>query len=173
MREFLRIFWLFLKINLLSTSGPASVALLHSEAIGHIMTESQFIEAVGLSALLPGSDALQLAMFVGLAAGGFWGAVAALIGSLLPPIVLMFGAVTILHRLRRERWMRGFVEGLTPAVGALLVFVAWKIMAGSNENNLSLPIIGIGGASLLALWFKIPAPLVFLLAGIAGVIFLP
>ena len=66
-----QIFWLFLKINLLSTSGSASVALLHSEAVGIIMTEAQFIQAVGLSSLLPGSDALQLAMFIGIEAGGF------------------------------------------------------------------------------------------------------
>ncbi|NJC98655.1 MAG: hypothetical protein FIB03_20370 [Anaerolineae bacterium] len=76
------LFWMFLKINLLSTSGPASVGLLYKEAVDKkLMTEAQFVEAVGFSNVLPGSEALKLAMFVGFAAGGFTGTVAALIGS--------------------------------------------------------------------------------------------
>lgn len=170
MDVFFQIFWLFLKVNLLSTSGSASVALLHSEAVGKIMTEAQFIQAVGLSSVLPGSDALQLAMFIGREAGGFWGATAALIASLLPPTVLMFGVVALVHRLRRERWIAGFVEGLTPAVGALMTFVAWKIIKSSNNGEISFASLGIAGLSLLALWFDLPAPLVLVSAGIMGVI---
>lgn len=166
----LQIFWLFLKVNLLSTSGSASVALLHSEAVGTLMTEAQFIQAVGLSSLLPGSDALQLAMFIGSEAGGFWGATAALVASLLPPTLLMFGVVLLLNRLRRERWINGFVAGLTPAVGALMAFVSWKILKGSAGSEISFPSLGIAAFSLLALWFDLPAPLVLLAAGIVGVI---
>jgi len=169
MSDLIQIFWLFLKINLLSTSGSASVALLHVEAVGTIMTEAQFIQAVGLSSLLPGSDALQLAMFIGLEAGGFWGATVALTASLLPPTILMFGVVKLLHRLRRERWIGGFVEGLTPAVGVLMAFVAWKIVKSSNGGEFDWAIFGIGVVSFLALWFNAPAPLVLLLAGLAGV----
>jgi chromate transporter len=101
MDSLLQLLWLFIKVNLLSTSGPASVGLLHTEAVGKIMTEGQFIQAVGLSSVLPGSDALQLAMFVGYSAGGVPGALVALVGSILPPTVLMFVVVSVLHRLRR------------------------------------------------------------------------
>jgi chromate transport protein ChrA len=64
------LFWIFVKINLLTTSGPASVGLLYEEAVGKLMTENEFVESVGFSSVLPGSDALQLAMFVGYSAGG-------------------------------------------------------------------------------------------------------
>ena len=172
MDSLFQIFWLFLKINLLSTSGPASLALLHSEAVGTIMTEAQFVQAVGLSSLLPGSDALQLAMFIGTEAGGFWGATVALIASLLPPTILMFAAVKILHRLRRETWIGGFVEGLTPAVAVLMAFVAWKIIKSSNSGEFPLPVLGISGISFIALWFDAPTPLVLFLAGLVGVLLL-
>ena len=71
-----RLFWMFLKINILSTSGPASVGLLYKESVGKMMNEAQFIEAVGFSNVLPGSEALKLAMFVGYAAGGLPGTIA-------------------------------------------------------------------------------------------------
>ena len=66
----LQIFWIFIKVNLLSTSGPASVGLLYHEVVGTHVTEAQFVQAVGLSSVLPGSDALQLAMYIGYAMHG-------------------------------------------------------------------------------------------------------
>jgi chromate transporter len=165
----LQLFWLFIKVNLLSTSGPASVGLLHSEAVGTIMTEAQFIQAVGFSSVLPGSDALQLAMFVGYTAAGVPGALVALLGSILPPTVLMFGVVMILHRLRREAWVSRFVEGLTPAVAVLMVFVAWKVLV-NGSGPIGWQTISLAAVSLIALRLKAPAPLVLLAAGLIGII---
>jgi chromate transporter len=169
MDTLLQLLWLFIKVNLLSTSGPASVGLLHTEAVGTIMTEAEFIQAVGLSSVLPGSDALQLAMFVGYAAGGVSGALVALLGSVLPPTLLMFGVVAVLHRLRREAWVGRFVEGLTPAVSVLMLFVAWKVFAGSNNGAITWQAGTLGLASLIALILNTPAPLVLLVAGVLGI----
>jgi chromate transporter len=165
----LHLFWTFLKINLLSTSGPASVGLLYKEAVGKLMTEPQFIQAVGISSFLPGSDALQLAMFVGYSAGGVPGALVALLGSILPPTLLMFGVVAILHRLRREAWVSRFVSGLTPAVAVLMLFVAWKVFSGSTIEGINWQTILIAVGSLIALVFDAPAPLVLLIAGLLGI----
>jgi len=169
METLLQLFWLFIKVNLLSTSGPASVGLLHSEAVGTIMSETQFIQAVGLSSVLPGSDALQLAMFVGYAAAGIPGSLVALVGSVLPPTLLMFGVVSILHRLRREAWVSRFVAGLTPAVAVLMLFVAWKVLTGSSEGVITWQMVALSAASLMALIFDAPAPLVLLVAGVLGI----
>ena len=168
MDALLQLFWTFIKINLLTTSGPASVGLLHTEAVGTIMTEAQFIQAVGLSSVLPGSDALQLAMFVGYAASGVAGALVALAGSILPPTVLMFIVVSVLHRLRREAWVGRFVEGLTPAVSVLMIFVAWKVFKGGSDG-IHWQSVLLGSVSMIALILNAPAPIVLLLAGIAGI----
>jgi len=167
--QLLQLFWTFIKINLLSTSGPASVGLLYNEAVGKFMTEPQFIQAVGISSFLPGSDALQLAMFVGYSAAGVPGALVALLGSILPPTLLMFGVVAVLHRLRREAWVSRFISGLTPAVAVLMLFVAWKVFAGDANENFHWQTALIAGGSLIALFFDVPAPLVLLIAGLSGV----
>jgi chromate transporter len=165
------LFWLFIKINLLTTSGPASVGLLHREAVGSLLTESEFVEAVGFSSVLPGSDALQLAMFVGYAVGGVPGAVAALMGSILPPTVLMLIIVSILQHLRGEAWVGNFVRGLAPAVAVLMILVAWQVFRGEGSGRLGVSLI-IAALSLAAFLLKVPSPLVLLAAGLAGVVFL-
>jgi chromate transport protein ChrA len=73
-----------------------------------------------------------------------------------------------LHRIRRESWVGSFVEGLTPAVAVLMLFVAWKIFKGGN-GALGWQTLLIGAASLVALLLQLPAPLVIFVAGLVGV----
>jgi chromate transporter len=168
----LQLFWMFLKVNLLSTSGAASTGLLYKETvgIGRFLNEMQFVQAVGLATLLPGSDALQLAMFVGFTVGGIPGGLISLFAAILPPTILMFGLVSILHRVQRQAWVSRFVEGLTPAVAVLILTVAWKIVRGGFDDGLDWRFVGLGIASLIAYLIELPAPLVVLLSGLLGTV---
>jgi chromate transporter len=161
---------MFLKVNVLSPSGPASVGLLYKEAVGKIMTEAQFVEAVGFSNFLPGSEALKLAMFVGFAAGGIPGVFTALLGSILPPTILMLIVASLLQHFQQEDWLKGFVMGMSPAVAALIVIVAWKLFSATSKRKLDRRMLLIAGVSGLALWLNVPSPLVLLGAGVLGVI---
>ena len=165
-----RLFWMFIKINILSTSGPASVGLLYKESVGTLMSEAEFIEAVGFSNVLPGSEALKLAMFVGFAAGGLPGTVAALLGSILPPTVIMLGAAAAIERVQGEAWMEGFIKGLAPAVAMLIVVVAWQIFRSESTKSIQTRALVIAGISAVGFGLNIPSPLVLLGAGILGVI---
>lgn len=165
-----RLFWMFVKVNILSTSGPASVGLLYKESVGSIMTEAQFIEAVGFSNVLPGSEALKLAMFVGYAAGGLPGTLAALLGSILPPTLIMLGVAAAIESIQGEAWMQGFIQGLGPAVAMLIVVVAWQIFRNENTKTIKGRALFIAALSALAFWLDLPSPLVLLGAGILGVI---
>ncbi len=166
--KLLLLFWVFLKINLLSTSGAASTGLLYNEAVGRFLTEDQFVQAVGLATLLPGSDALQLAMFVGYTVAGVAGGLVSLFAAILPPTILMFALVSLLHRIQREAWVSRFVEGLTPAVAVLILTVSWKVLKNGTGGEFDWIILGLGGVSLLAYLLEIPAPLVILAAGVIG-----
>jgi len=166
----LRLFWMFIRINVLTTSGPASVGLLYKESVGTLMTEAQFIEAVGFSNVLPGSEALKLAMFVGFAAGGIPGTVAALLGSILPPTIIMLIVASLLHLVQGEAWMNNFIKGLAPAVSVLIAIVAWQIIRSENTKTIKGRALLIAALSVVAFWLDIPSPLVLLGAGILGVV---
>ena len=165
-----RLFWMFVKINVLTTSGPASVGLLYKESVGTLMTEAEFIEAVGFSNVLPGSEALKLAMFVGFAAGGLPGTFAALLGSILPPTLIMLAVAAAIQQVQGEAWMAGFIKGLGPAVAMLIGVVAWQIFRSESTKSIQKRALVIAALSAVAFWFHIPSPLVLLGAGILGVI---
>jgi chromate transporter len=167
----LRLLWMFLKVNLLSPSGPASIGLLYKEAVGKaLMTETQFVEAVGFSNVLPGSEALKLAMFVGFAAGGIPGVLTALLGAILPPTVMMLVVSAILQRFQHSNWIDGFVAGMSPAVAALIVVVAWELFRATSPKAADRRTILIAVLSATAFWFELPSPLVLVGAGLLGVI---
>jgi chromate transporter len=165
----LNLLWMFLKVNILSPSGPASIGLLYKEAVGKIMTEAQFVEAVGFSNVLPGSEALKLAMFVGFAAGGIPGVFTALLGAILPPTVMMLVVAAVLQQFQHENWISGFVAGLSPAVAALIIVVAWELFRASTRKKIDRRAVIIAVLSAIAFWFEIPSPLVLVGAGILGV----
>jgi chromate transporter len=167
----MRLMWMFLKVNILSPSGPASIGLLYKEAVSKkMMTEAQFVEAVGFSNVLPGSEALKLAMFVGFAAGGIPGVLAALFGAILPPTVMMLIVAAILQRFQHSNWIDGFVTGMSPAVAALIVVVAWELFRATSQRKIDRRAVMIAVLSAAALWFDLPSPLVLLGAGLLGVI---
>lgn len=171
MNQLLELFLTFLKVNLLSTSGPASVGLLYHEVVGKMVTEGQFVQAVGLSSVLPGSDALQLAMYIGYAVGGIPGGFVALLASILPPTIIILGVTMILVRLRRQAWVSNFVDGLAPAISVLMLFTAWKIFEKGGSTGWQGWAIGLVCLAAMASQ-KVPERIVIIIAGIVGVFFL-
>ncbi len=169
MGHLLSLFWLFLKVNLLSTSGIASVGLLHQETVGKLLTEDQFVQAISLSSVLPGSEAEKFAMFIGLRVDGLAGAMVALLGASLPPTLLMLAVFGILRRLQREAWLTHFVQGLIPSVAVLLVYVAFGLLIG--EKTVDWRMLALAALSLVAFMFDVSPPLVLLAAGVVGIFF--
>ena len=169
MNRWVALFVTFLKVNLLTTSGSASVGLLYSEAVNKLMSHEEFVEAVGYSSVLPGSDALQLAMFVGYRVGGVPGALIACLGAILPPTVIMLSVAAVLTRLRSQAWIGGFVKGLAPALAALLLITAYQLVGGEGWRG--WPPLLLGLASLLAMTvFRVPPPIVLIAAGLVGIV---
>jgi len=165
----MRLFWIFLKVNLLTTAGPTSVGLLYKETVGKIMTEAKFVEAVGFANLVPGSEALKLAMFIGYSSGGVPGLMAALLGAIIPPTFLMFIAAFILVQLEGQVWMKGFIRGMGPAVGVLLAIVAWQLFPASGKKSIKSRAMLIAVLSFISLVvLKIPPQYVLIGAGVLG-----
>ena len=162
------LFVTFLKVNLLTTSGPASAGLLYSEAVGRLMTREDFVEAVGYSSVLPGSDAIEMAVFVGYRVGGVPGALVACLGAILPPTIIMLTIAAVLTRLRGEAWIGGFVKGLAPALAALLVITAYRLIGEGGWRGWSPLVLCIASLIAVAL-FRVPPIIVLLVSGAAGI----
>ncbi|HEY8074369.1 MAG TPA: chromate transporter [Labilithrix sp.] len=128
-----QIFRAFLVIGATSFGGGAS-AHIHEAVVRREkwMEEERFVEALTIARSLPGTNVTNLAAFVGARLGGMRGAVAAVLGAVLPGIVVVLALAAAYTRLSippESPLFRGALGGLTAgAVGVMasLVFDAAK-----------------------------------------------
>ena len=125
----LELFAQFALISLLAFGGgQAALPLVERIGVQQLawVTPSAFAAAVAFSYLTPG-PVLILATFIGYAAAGFPGAVAATLGVFLLPTLLAALTAAGVERLAQNRWLKAFGRGAAPAVVGLLGATAWSL----------------------------------------------
>src|SRR6185312_1867747 len=88
----LQIFLVFLRLGLTSFGGPvAHLGYFHRALIVNRrwLDEQSYAELIGLCQFLPGPSSSQVGLGIGLAKGGWLGAIAAWAGFTLPSAALM------------------------------------------------------------------------------------
>lgn len=116
------LFWSGLKAGLLTFGGAYTVIpFLQRDAVsqGAWMTNSQFLDGLALSGLLP-APLIIFSTFVGYLGGGPWGAVAMTVGIFLPAFSFTLIGHDALEHLVHQPRIRLFLEGLTASVVGLI-----------------------------------------------------
>jgi chromate transporter len=162
----LRLFWLFIKINFLTVSGPASIGLTKQLVVPSLMTENEFIRIAAISSGIPGSDAVQMALQTGYKVAGILGAVVSVLGALIPCILLV-SLVMIGVNLISPNILTSFFKGVATALAVLLVITAIQIIP--TGVALWLVVICVCLTILLSL-LKVPVILILLICGVIGIV---
>jgi chromate transporter len=117
--------------------------------------------------LLPGPEALQLAIYLGWKLHGIRGGLVAGMGFILPAVLLLFALSYVYVAYGSQPWLAGLLFGLKAAVVALVVQAIVRI----GRRALRTPLhVALAMASFLALEFVgVPFPVVLLVAAIVGV----
>jgi chromate transporter len=134
------------------------------------LTEQQFLDAVAVAMITPGPVVITVA-FIGYLVAGLAGSTAAAIGMFLPVYLLTIVPAPWFRRNRDNPQLKAFVQGATAATtGAITGAV---IVLGSRAiSDLPTALIALG--SLAALWrFKVPEPVLVLVAGAIGLALWP
>jgi chromate transport protein ChrA len=83
---------------------------------------------------------------------------------------MMLIVSAILQRFQHANWVDGFVAGMSPAVAALIVVVAWELFRATSRKAVDRRAVLIALLSAGAFWFDLPSPLVLIGAGLLGVV---
>jgi chromate transporter len=91
------------------------------------LTDAEFAEGFALAQSLPGTNAGNVATYVGLKLAGWRGACAAMSGFILPSTLMMVGLAILYRHLRQLPDTERLFHGLNAAVVALIVVTAYRI----------------------------------------------
>jgi chromate transporter len=162
-------FWLYL--GLVSFGGPAGqIAVMHREVVERRgwLGEQQFAGALNFCMLLPGPEALQLAIYLGWKLHGIRGGLVAGLGFIGPAVLLLLGLSYAYARFGDLPVASGILMGLKAAVVAIVL----QALVSIGRRALGRPLhVVLALAAFVALqWLRLPFPLVVLIAGLVGLL---
>ncbi|MBI3563521.1 MAG: chromate efflux transporter [Gammaproteobacteria bacterium] len=159
----------WLKLGFISFGGPAGqISLMHQELVEkrRWISEHRYLHALNYCMLLPGPEAIQLAIYISWLMHGVRGAVIAGVLFFLPAFVLLSLLAGIYLTWGQVPLVQGIFYGIKPAVVAVVVFAAWRIGSRALKNEI---LWGMAALAFIGVFvFDIGFPWIVLAAGILG-----
>jgi len=166
-----KAFKYWLKLGFISFGGPAGqIAMMHQELVDRRrwISEQRFLHALNYCMLLPGPEAIQLAIYISWLTHGTVAAIVAGVLFFLPAFVLLSLLAAIYLAFGDVPLIQGIFYGIKPAVVAVVLFAAWRIGAKAIKNEV-LAIIAV--LAFVGIFFlKLDFPWIVLAAAILGTI---
>lgn len=159
------------KLGFISFGGPAGqISMMHQELVEkrRWISERRFLHALNYCMLLPGPEAIQLAIYIGWLMHGVAGGIVAGLLFFLPSLLIMIGLSWIYLDFGDVPAVAGILYGIKPAVTAIVLFAAWRIGSRALKNGVLLALAAAAFVAIFA--FDAPFPAIVLAAGILGYI---
>ncbi len=161
----------WLKLGFISFGGPAGqISMMHQELVERRrwISEHRYLHALNYCMLLPGPEAIQLAIYISWLMHGIRGAVVAGVLFFLPAFILLSLLAGIYLNFGNVPAVQGIFYGIKPAVVAVVLFAAWRIGSRTIKNETLFTIALLAFVGIL--FFDIDFPWIVLAAAILGTI---
>lgn len=180
----LALFKAFFQIGLFSFGGGMAAIPLVQEGIvvqRGWLTMTQFTDLITIAEMTPGPIAVNSATFVGMQLYGLPGALVATAGCILPSCIIVSLLALAYSKYREIFWIKGALNGLRPAVVALIASAGLtifllavvgesKVLSGFESINLIGLLLFTAGFFALRKWKFSPIH-TMMLCGLFGGIF--
>ncbi len=151
------MFGSFFKIGLFTFGGGyAMVPIIQREVIDHRgwVDRDEFIELLTLAQSAPGPIALNTSVFVGYKVRGYAGALAALLGVVVPAFTVILLVAIYFAQFRENVYVNAAFKGMRPAVVALIVSPIVSLSRGMGTWKYALAV-----AVALFVWWSGVSPI--------------
>jgi chromate transporter len=159
------------KLGFISFGGPAGqISMMHQELVERRrwISEHRYLHALNYCMLLPGPEAIQLAIYISWLMHGIKGAVTAGVMFFMPAFILLSLLAGVYLNYGDVPAVKGIFYGIKPAVVAVVLFAAWRIGSRALKNGV---LMGIAALAFVGIFvFKIDFPWIVLAAAILGAI---
>lgn len=157
------------KLGLISFGGPAGqIAIMHHDLVEkkRWISDKRFLHALNYCMILPGPEAQQLATYIGWLMHRTWGGLIAGGLFVLPSVLVLIALSWIYMRFGEVPQVAATLNGVKPAVVAIVLFAAYRIGLRVLKNKIlwGIACLAFVGISLMHL----PFPLIILLSGLLG-----
>ena len=155
--------------SLIFGGGQVVLPMLLTEVVDTgWVTEQQFLDGFALMLALPG-PMFSFSAYLGAVAGGVPGLLLALVGLFLPGVLIIYAVLPFWERVRRYPRVRIALTGVNATAIGLVVGVVFLLWERSVHDPAGAVIALLAFGAVL--FYRVPAPLVIVGAGVAGWLF--
>lgn len=154
----------FIKLGFTAFGGPAAaIAMMRQEFVfkRKWLSEEEFLDFIGISNLIPGPNATEVAIHIGFKHAGWLGLVTAGVCYILPAMFIVLGFAWVYQQFGSLPSLEGVLYGIKPVVIAILLHALWGMLKPRLRLSLDL---GISIVVLTAYLLGV-SPLPLLLGG--------
>jgi chromate transporter len=166
----IELLWFFTKAgSFVFGSGLAIVPFLYGGVVQqhHWLTDRQFLDAVAVAMITPGPVVIT-AGFIGYLVDGPWGAMAAAAGVFVPDYLVVHFVSPYFKRIARNPQARAALEGVTAAATGAIAGAVY-VLGRRAVHDWATALIAVV-ALLITFRWKVPEPILIVVAGVAGVV---
>lgn len=134
------------------------------------LTPAEFVEMLSLSQLLPGPNVCNLALMVGDRFFGWRGALAALAGMMMVPLLIVLALATLYVQFADQPMVAGALRGMGAVAAGIVVGTAIRLAPALRANPLGMPVcVALVALAFAAVaLFRLPLVLVLIALGSLG-----
>ena len=168
MKIVFQLFFTFFKIGAFTLGGGYAMLSMVEKAVvdkKQWIPSDEFWDMIAIVQSLPGVFAVNTALYVGHRIAGRKGAVAAMLGAIIPSIVIILLLATIFREYRDMPVVERIFKGIRPCVVALILAPSLR-MIKSAKVTWKTAIIPI--AAVFLIWWCKVSPVIVIIAAIAG-----
>lgn len=137
----LLMFWIYFKCMLFAFTGGASIVPLLTHEIvqkRHLLSQDDYDQIIALAQTLPGVISLHNAHLTGYKIGGWFCAMMAAIGTILPALGSMLLVAILFQSLTRNRIVMGAIRGIRAVSVAILLDTGIRIIWRRRKSAFSI-----------------------------------
>jgi chromate transporter len=145
----------FLGLGLISFGGALPHARRALVERRRWLTSAEFTDLLGLCQFLPGGNVINLSVAVGMRFRGIPGALAAILGLIAGPSLVVIGLGVLYERTQDDPHVRHLFAGLAAAAAGLLIAMSLKILLPLRRDPAAATIAAIGFIAIAILRFPL------------------
>ena len=162
------LFWAFTRLALQGFGGVLPVAQRELVERRRWLTREQFLAQLSMAQVLPGPNIINLALMIGDRFCGLRGAMAALLGILAAPLMLVLVLAVLAQQAQHLAAVHNALRGMGIVAAGLILSTAIKLSKGLRNNPMGPGVCAALAAATAAAIALLRWPLVAVVLGLGS-----
>ncbi len=173
-KDYLKLFKIMLSLGTFTFGGGFVIfSLMKNEFVDKLkwIEDEEMLNLIAIAQSSPGAVAVNGSVLVGYKVGGVVGAILSLIGTILPPFIIISIISVGYNQFRENIYVAAFLKGMQPAIAAIIMAVVIRLGLNIIKEREIYFIVIMVLAFVVTYFFKINIIYLIITCAILGALY--